>query len=174
MDSDTDDDTIMDGEEVGQTDQPRDTDGDGTIDALDTDSDGDGLMDIEEAGDDSIFTKPRDTDGDGVDDYRDLDSDNGGVSDYTEVFEHNTDPLDPLDDGYGWLEEGARISGGSTSCSTTNGSEFSFVALLILAWIGGNYRHRSTDKTWIFIVIAGFLLIGFMSTDLTAAPHPDA
>ena len=48
---DSDGDTIHDGIEVGPDPTARDTDEDGTIDALDTDSDNDGYGDIEEAGD---------------------------------------------------------------------------------------------------------------------------
>ena len=61
IDSDGDD----DGTEYGPNDEPLDTDGDGTIDALDLDSDDDGLSDVEEAGDNDITTAPLDTDGDG-------------------------------------------------------------------------------------------------------------
>jgi MYXO-CTERM domain-containing protein len=78
---DTDDDTIADGEELGELDEPRDTDEDGTIDALDDDSDGDGVSDLDEAGDDDPTTRAVDTDDDGTPDYRDLDSDGDRVPD---------------------------------------------------------------------------------------------
>ncbi len=80
-DPDTDDDWIRDGEEVGDPALPRDSDGDGTIDALDVDSDADGVPDAEEAGDDELASPARDTDGDGVPDYRAPDSDDDGVGD---------------------------------------------------------------------------------------------
>ncbi|MBL8718133.1 MAG: hypothetical protein JNL79_19285 [Myxococcales bacterium] len=48
-----------------------DTDGDGTIDALDTDSDGDGLLDKDEG--------TTDLDGDGAPNYRDTDDDGDGI-----------------------------------------------------------------------------------------------
>jgi MYXO-CTERM domain-containing protein len=61
---------------------PVDTDGDLTIDALDSDSDDDGISDLIEGA--------VDTDGDSVADYRDLDSDNDGVTD-----DIDTNPTDP-------------------------------------------------------------------------------
>jgi uncharacterized delta-60 repeat protein len=85
LDPETDDadgDTILDRDEVGEDlDDPRDTDGDGTIDALDDDSDDDGIPDAVEAGDGDPETPPVDTDGDGIPDYRDTDSDDDGVLD---------------------------------------------------------------------------------------------
>lgn len=74
---DTDGDGIPDGEEVGTNlEMPRDTDGDGTIDALSLDSDGDGIPDATEG--------VVDTNGNGVPDYRDSDSDGDGVDDSTD------------------------------------------------------------------------------------------
>ncbi len=54
-----------------------DTDGDGTIDALDSDSDNDGLSDLAEGG--------GDTDGDLTPDYRDVDDDGDGLLTTTEI-----------------------------------------------------------------------------------------
>ena len=73
--ADTDSDGIDDGTETNGG-EPIDTDGDGTIDALDPDSDGDGIPDIVEG--------TNDTDGDGVPNYRDTDSDGDGVPDAEE------------------------------------------------------------------------------------------
>ena len=135
---DSDGDTIPDGVEVGDDQaNPPDSDGDGTIDALDQDSDGDSIPDSVEAGDADPATAPVDSDGDGTPDYLDLDSDDDGLSDeqentfyYTdptladtdgggaddrlEVTVHMTDPLDPQDDFRGWFEDGASIQGGVT------------------------------------------------------------
>jgi MYXO-CTERM domain-containing protein len=61
---------------VGEGSDARDTDGDGTIDALDTDSDGDGAADKDEG--------TADTDNDGTPDCRDTDSDADGVLDATD------------------------------------------------------------------------------------------
>ena len=81
---DSDGDGIADGEEVSSLNDPEDTDGDGTIDALDDDSDGDGISDADEAGDSDPYTTAVDTDGDGIPDFRDPDSDDDGVDDDTD------------------------------------------------------------------------------------------
>ncbi len=83
---------------------PKDSDGDGTDDQLDSDSDNDGILDIIEAqpntslplsnadinlnGLDNAFEpglNPIDTDTDGILDYLDLDSDNDGILDSVET-----------------------------------------------------------------------------------------
>ena len=74
---------------------PVDTDGDGTIDALDPDSDGDGIPDASEGA--------ADTDGDGTPDYRDLDSDDDGLPDALEL-PSGTDRLDPDSDTDGIVD----------------------------------------------------------------------
>lgn len=79
--ADSDNDTISDADEVGSISNPRDSDGDQTIDALDDDSDNDSLLDIDEAGDAELATAPVDTDMDGRPNYRDDDSDNDTVVD---------------------------------------------------------------------------------------------
>ena len=86
--NDTDGDTISDLHEGRGED--RDTDGDGTLDWLDTDSDGDGIPDAEEAGDDMVASVPIDSDFDGTPDYLDTDSDNNGIPDSVE----GTDDID--------------------------------------------------------------------------------
>ncbi len=131
LDFDSDDDLIGDFDEVAGV--GRDTDGDGVIDALDTDSDDDGLTDAQEAGDADLYTRPLDSDGDGLGDYLELDADGGGISDFREVMEHGTDPSDPDDDGVGWLEDGAAISGG---CSTAGGGPGGAPWALMLAVLG--------------------------------------
>ncbi|MBI5497687.1 MAG: tandem-95 repeat protein [Deltaproteobacteria bacterium] len=89
-DADSDDDTIADGEEVGPDGlNPRNTDGEGPIDALDDDSDGDTILDKDEAGDTDLVSPARDTDGDGTPDYRQLDADADGVSDGVESGDAN-------------------------------------------------------------------------------------
>lgn len=78
-DADSDGDGIPDGLEIGPDPfQPRDTDGDGHIDALDPDDDGDGIPTATEL----LFgPHTQDTDGDGVPDYRDPDADGDGIPD---------------------------------------------------------------------------------------------
>ena len=76
-DVDSDDDTISDGIEFGpDRSNPRDTDGDGTIDALDDDDDGDGIPTFDEG--------DGDVDGDGIPNYRDTDADGDGKPDASE------------------------------------------------------------------------------------------
>ncbi|MBG6061518.1 gliding motility-associated-like protein [Flavobacterium sp. CG_9.1] len=89
---------------------PKDSDGDGTPDQLDSDSDNDGILDIIESqpnasvalsnsdtnknGLDNAFEPelvPIDTDNDGVPDYLDLDSDNDGITDAIETGNLGTD-----------------------------------------------------------------------------------
>lgn len=102
---DSDSDGYQDGDEVGEdpTD-PQDSDGDGTIDALDTDDDDDGVLtqdevrsdsdgdgnynylDDDDDGDDipTLTEGEVDTDADGTADYLDRDSDADGIVDMTE------------------------------------------------------------------------------------------
>ena len=88
--NDSDGDGIPDSEEFGADPaNPRDSDNDGIIDALDTDSDNDGLSDTQELGGDA--DNPRDADNDGLPDYRDTDSDNDRVPDVVESLNGVTD-----------------------------------------------------------------------------------
>lgn len=77
--SDSDGDTILDGDEGSATN--LDTDGDGTPDYLDVDSDNDGIFDSAEAGDLRLETIPLDSDNDGTPDFQDTDADGNGVPD---------------------------------------------------------------------------------------------
>jgi MYXO-CTERM domain-containing protein len=110
-DADSDDDGVLDGAEDNALD---DTDGDGTINALDRDSDGDGtpdfqdldsdadwLTDAEEAGDADPETGLVDTDTDGDADVYDVDSDGDGVADVEEAGDQDlaTPGADSDDDG---------------------------------------------------------------------------
>ncbi|QDG50588.1 hypothetical protein FIV42_07520 [Persicimonas caeni] len=102
--ADSDGDFISDSVEVGdRLDQPRDTDGDGLLDALDEDSDEDGMPDAEEAGDQRLETPPIDTNGDGVPNYRDRDSDGDGIDDANDNCPRveNPDQADSDEDGQG-------------------------------------------------------------------------
>ncbi|QDG52215.1 tandem-95 repeat protein [Persicimonas caeni] len=101
---DSDGDTISDSDEVGDDlADAIDTDGDGTIDALDEDSDEDAISDSDEAGDSDLTTEPVDTDGDGTPDYRDADSDDDGAEDGSDNCRlvNNPDQTDTDADGEG-------------------------------------------------------------------------
>jgi large repetitive protein len=78
-----------------------DTDGDGTVDALDRDSDGDGLLDATEG--------VVDSDGDGMSDFRDSDDDGDGVPTGVEVIDsEGVDSSDVDEDGaVNWLDSDA-------------------------------------------------------------------
>ena len=99
---DTDGDTIVDGEEAPGGAR-RDTDGDGTIDALDDDSDDDGASDADEAGDRELGTAPRDFDEDGTADFIDTDSDGDTITDDVDncLLTANTGQEDLDTDGNG-------------------------------------------------------------------------
>ena len=122
-DPDSDGDFIGDAFEVGDDlENPLDTDGDGTIDALDDDSDEDGISDADEAGDEDVATDPIDTDGDGTPDFRDLDSDDdevGDADDNCRIVE-NADQVDTDDDGQGNAcqddDDGDTILDGEDNC----------------------------------------------------------
>ncbi len=83
----------------------------------------------------------------------DNDSDNGGVSDRVEVNIHISDPLDPSDDGRGWLEEGAGITGGG-GCAvlaapvSRNGTLLVFILCLVLGFLRQNSKRPQTRSTW--------------------------
>jgi hypothetical protein len=102
--ADSDGDTISDLEEVGPDLQnPRDTDGDNILDALEEDADNDGTPDALEAGDADLATPPLNTDGDDKPDYRDTDSDDDGVPDVRDNCRlvSNFDQRDENNDGLG-------------------------------------------------------------------------
>ena len=104
LDPDTDDDTINDGDEVGDLMNPSDSDSDGVLDALEEDSDDDGVLDSIEAGDDDLDTEPVNTDGqpDGPD-FQDEDSDDDTINDGDDNCRliPNTDQSDVDGDGVG-------------------------------------------------------------------------
>lgn len=108
--ADSDGDGVPDGVEVGADPaKPVDTDGDGTINALDTDDDGDGVPtageDRNQDGDKNPATQPTDTDGDGKPNYLDNDDDGDGKLTKNEdanVDGDNNPATNPLDtDGDG-------------------------------------------------------------------------
>ena len=118
-DADSDDDGVKDGDEPNFAD---DTDGDGTVNALDPDSDGDGLFDGTELGKDCANAATdaaaqhcvADADDGTTTDPLDPDTDGGGVKDGDEDANHDgkvdvgeRDPNDATDDAPGTGEGGA-------------------------------------------------------------------
>lgn len=102
--ADSDGDNISDLEEVGDDfGAPRDSDRDGTIDALDTDSDNDDVEDRDEAGDEDLTTPAIDADEDGTPNYLDTDSDDDTLLDGDDncPSEPNIDQADLDQDGIG-------------------------------------------------------------------------
>jgi hypothetical protein len=103
----------------GMVTAPRQSDGDGIADFVDTDSDQDGLRDASEAGDALLATIARDSDADSKPDYRDADDDDDGLDTSFEAADANAngapddarnsdgddkpDYLDTDDDGDGLL-----------------------------------------------------------------------
>jgi len=91
--SDTDGDGIKDGDEIGDIENPLDTDSDKVIDVLDYDDDDDGLPTYLEAKGDS--------DKDGLLDYLDPDSDNDSILDGVEAAYLDQDKnFDGIDDAF--------------------------------------------------------------------------
>jgi MYXO-CTERM domain-containing protein len=114
-DSDTDDDGIEDGIEVGD-DEPTDP--------LNPDSDGDGLCDGGETVE-GVCEEGEDTNNNGeVDegetDPNDTDTDDSGVDDGTEVLIDMTDPLNPVDDE---VDEDSDEDGLPTAAEIANGTD---------------------------------------------------
>ncbi|MCB1622441.1 MAG: hypothetical protein KDI44_17080, partial [Thiothrix sp.] len=101
---DSDGDGVPDGVEVGADPaNPVDTDGDGTIDALDTDDDNDGILTANENYNGGTPADD-DTDSDGMPDYLDTDDDGDGKLSADEQNDPNNDgsPADAVDtDGDG-------------------------------------------------------------------------
>ncbi|MFT4622200.1 MAG: MYXO-CTERM domain-containing protein [Myxococcota bacterium] len=118
---DTDWDGTHDRVEIVLLDLPRDTDGDGIIDALDTDDDDDGILSVDEAFMDSdgdgrldpydedddgdgvptVIEGDRDTDGDGFPDRLDADDDGDRLLTKWEDADRSGTPLDDDTDGDG-------------------------------------------------------------------------
>ena len=84
----------------------RDTDGDGTPDAIDFDTDNDGIADV--------YEYDIDTDGDGIPNYQDLDSDNDGITDLVEAGYPDNDGNGTVDNYLqaGWDKDGDGFADG--------------------------------------------------------------
>ena len=92
--TDSDLDGIPDVVEIVDVNSPQDSDGDGTIDALDPDDDNDGIPTAAEdrgTDDSDPSTLPSDADADGIADYLDIDSDGDDIADGLEQNSATTD-----------------------------------------------------------------------------------
>jgi clumping factor A len=140
FDPDTDSDGISDRDELGgDASHPRDSDGDGVIDALDPDDDNDGIPTRTEWEDGMRLTLP-DADGDGAVNYLDPDADGDGVTDGVDgAADGDGDGLpaylDP-DEGTPWSK--ARIVGAG-GCMSTSSPGFT---LVLAVWLCLRARRR--------------------------------
>ncbi|MFL0160989.1 T9SS type B sorting domain-containing protein [Aquirufa salirivi] len=96
-DLDSDNDGMLDSQEAGDCQQPRDSDSDGLYDFEDADADNDTIPDSVEVGPNP--TNPVDTDMDGKADYLDVDSDGDGIPDAVEAGSNPSKPVDSDGDG---------------------------------------------------------------------------
>ena len=124
--------------EVGDVNNPLNTDGDDLIDALDLDDDGDGLPTDDEGAfdwdrDGLVNYLDPDADGDGVDDGTEglLDSDGDGAPNFLDDFEDSFQPVAP-----------ALPLAAGVSCSSTGGSPGWMAAPLALLGLLGLRRRR--------------------------------
>jgi hypothetical protein len=145
--ADSDGDGVQDGEEFGRRDAARDTDGDGTIDALDTDDDGDGLGTADEfAATEALGTA--DPDADNIPAWRDDDSDDDGAKDGNDdgLGDDDDDGTpDFLDDDSNSIEEPPpddAAEGCFGSATTTAPDRAPLLALLGLLGLLGPGRRR--------------------------------
>ncbi|MCB9689546.1 MAG: hypothetical protein H6735_31200 [Alphaproteobacteria bacterium] len=146
---DTDHDGISDAIEVGDVNNPLDSDNDQTIDARDSDDDGDNIPTAQEG--------TGDTDGDGIPDYLDSDSDNDGAPDSQEGAGVDDDvDCDGIRDAYdaddadgscepdsGTKDQLIYTNTGCGGCDAGGTSPTSGVALLLGAAILARRRRKS-------------------------------
>ncbi len=144
-DPDSDDDTLLDGEEIGSVDEPADSDADTVIDPLDEDDDDDGIPSRTElttdVDDDQVWD--RDVDQDGALNSVDRDSDGDGYTDRRE----GTDDRDR--DGIpDYLDyTGDYAGGGCAALSGCGGGNGGLAGLLLLGGLLGR-RRRQRPSIW--------------------------
>ena len=148
---DSDSDTVPDLEEVGpDRAAPRDTDGDGAIDAVDSDDDDDGLATRDERSA-ATAAGSADPDGDGRPAWRDTDSDGDGVDDGIDDGLGDADGdgrLDFLDNDSSSsqppaeTEPPAQDPGCFGSATLAQPSQAPMVALAALVALGRAWRRR--------------------------------
>jgi fibro-slime domain-containing protein len=97
LDTDSDNNGVLDEFEVGNPANPTDSDSDGIPNYLDTDDDGNGRPDTVEIGPDPL--NPWNTDGQDMPNYQDLDDDNDGIIDRNEIGSNPQSPDDTDQDG---------------------------------------------------------------------------
>ena len=126
-DSDSDSDGIPDLVEVtcdgGTVENPADTDGDGTINALDDDDDGDGVLTYLEDINQNLDWYDDDTDEDGIVNYLDDDDDGDGIPTIEEDNNGNGDWFDDDADGDGtpdFLDPDVYICGDTNADEAVN------------------------------------------------------
>ena len=98
---DSDNDGVRDDAEVQDLNNPRDTDMDGTIDALDPDDDNDGVLTANEDVDGDGNPLDDDSDTDNTPNYLDVDDDGDGVNTIAEDVDNDGDPTNDDTDNNG-------------------------------------------------------------------------
>ncbi|MFT5684380.1 MAG: hypothetical protein ACI8RZ_005321 [Myxococcota bacterium] len=159
--ADTDNDGLDDGTEVGDLNNPLDTDGDLMIDALDEDDDNDGVKTAEEITDTAAHDLPADLDGDTLDSWHDTDADGDGWADGEELDDLNGDGLPayldpneyPEEDGWSGFDDrspepiieailSGTFRGGVGACAVT--APRPLVLPLVLTLLGVVLRRRGS------------------------------
>ncbi len=144
---DSDGDGVDDKTEVGSSvTNPTDTDGDGTIDALDTDDDGDGLLTAEE--DYSGTPQTTDSDSDGTPDYLDKDDDNDGIQTADEKADPNANglPDDAVDTDGDGTPDYLDTSGTPSTSDSVAVPTLSEMAQLLLTFLLGGIALRKYNR----------------------------
>ena len=146
--ADSDDDGVDDSEEVGRdAAAPRDTDGDGTIDPLDSDDDNDGLVTANE----KVFADrsgSSDPEGDGTPAWRDLDSDGDLAADGVDDGLGDSDRDDiadflDADSNSRVIDEPAPPDPDTGGCACRAGGPDAFPVALLLAWVCRRRRRAA-------------------------------
>ena len=143
-DADSDDDGVPDGEEGNPDtghDWNDDSDGDGSINALDPDSDDDGILDGTETGrtepdgdtDLDVGNFVPDEDPDTTTDPTDPDTDGGTVSDGDEDVNHDGEVDEGERDPNDWTDDNPGLAGGGCACQLSPGSSSGRGASLLFA-----------------------------------------
>ncbi|MEC8192538.1 MAG: MopE-related protein [Myxococcota bacterium] len=158
-DPDSDNDGWFDGDEVGDLEEPADTDGDGLINPLDDDDDGDKIPTLREQSEDPTGdgTPDADVDGDGIPNGLDSDSDGDGIPDLREgIRDADGDGIADYVDYQGGL-----IGGGCTGCQASGGAPTPYWALVMLLLVA--MRRRNGDATPFTVVAPSAVALGLLA-----------